>query len=639
MSNLDGPTLTDRLKVEGKFSERKFVWLLALTAIVLAVLPALLAVLSTPAGTRYVGFQYATDDHMVYSAWMRQAMDGQFFFDNRFTTDPQPGLTVHVYFFLLGLVAKITGIAFASNLARLGFSGLFVWLCYLLVRRLEWEVYAAKLAVTLTIVGGGLGFMVWHNFGQAIVKPSPLSGILMNRLPIDVWQPEAFVFPSMLTNGLFMVSLCLILASFLAFLSAKEKPRSVWMGMVSLGVLMNIHSYDVLLIAFAMVGFLAASLVQKQVTGPWLGRAVLIVCGVIPAALWFMHVLQVDTVFQSRAATETYTPNFRQVFFGYLPLMVLAFAGAWHRIARPPSEKGPTTSRRLAGLGLAVALFLGMVVAAANHNDGYFMSMPVFAIVFLLSVASVALASDENPAWNLLFSWAVVGTAGIYFPGLFQRKLTMGLSIPWAILAAYGLYGLLHRQERSARNLLLTLAIILLGASSVRWLAREITFVRTGVANTGRHPVYLSKDVTAIIDYLNKTPGKRVVLALPGAPSPAIDNEGHPIPDEMLPPVLPDLAPFCSGLAGAYTYAGHWSETPHYLERCGDVSKFFVREPFGGMHQVWSDDERNDFVHRVGANYAILPAQEGYPDLPLVTAAQIGETVVSGSQFSLVKLR
>lgn len=629
---MDGPTLNDRLKVEGKFSERKFVWLLALTAIVLAVLPALLAVLTTPAGARYVGFQYATDDHMVYSAWMRQAMDGHFFFDNRFTTDPQPGLTVHIYFFLLGLIAKVTGIAFASNLARLGFSGLFVWLCYLLVRRLEWEVYAAKLAVTLTIVGGGLGFLVWHNFGQAIVKPSPLSGILMNRLPIDVWQPEGFVFPSMLTNGLFMVSLCLILTSFLAFLSAKENKRSVWLGMISLGVLMNIHSYDVLLIAFAMVGFLAASLVQRQVTGAWLGRAALIVCGVIPAALWFMHVLQVDTVFQSRAATETYTPNFRQVFFGYLPLMVLAFAGAWHRIARPPAEKGPHTSRRLAGVGLAVLIFLGMFAAAANHNEGYFMAMPAFAATFLLAVVAVALASDENPAWNLVFSWAVVGTVGIYFPGLFQRKLTMGLSIPWAILAAYGLYGLLHRQERSTRNLLLSLAIIVLGASSVRWLLRETKLISSNVSNTVRHPVYLSKDVRAIIDYLNKTPGKKVVLAFPGTMSPAADAEGKAIPDEFVSPALPDLAPFASGLAGAYTYAGHWSETPNYPQKAKQMSAFFLRDKM-------SDEQRLELEHSIGANYAILPVQESYPEIPLVSAAQLGETVVAGSQFSLVKLR
>ena len=76
----------------------------------------------------YLGYQYNTDDHMVYSAWMRQAMDGRFFFDNRFTLDAQPGLTVHVYFFVLGLIAKFLGIATTVTIARALLSGLFVWL-------------------------------------------------------------------------------------------------------------------------------------------------------------------------------------------------------------------------------------------------------------------------------------------------------------------------------------------------------------------------------------------------------------------------------------------------------------------------------------------------------------------------------
>src|SRR5665213_3528558 len=92
---------------ERRANERKFVWRLALVAVFLAVAPAILAVLTAPAGSSYVGYQYNTDDHMVYAAWMRQAMDGHFFFDNRFTTQAQPGLTVHVYFFLLGLIAKL----------------------------------------------------------------------------------------------------------------------------------------------------------------------------------------------------------------------------------------------------------------------------------------------------------------------------------------------------------------------------------------------------------------------------------------------------------------------------------------------------------------------------------------------------
>jgi len=410
--------MTERLTAtETDVKDRRFVWSLAIAAALLAILPAVFAFFTTPAGSTYAGYQYNTDDHMVYAAWMRQAMDGRFFFDNRFTIDSQPGLTVHLYFFLLGLLAKKTGIVLATTLARVGFSVLFVFLAHRLIRRLEWEAGVSKLALALTVVGGGLGFLVWHNFGQEIVKPSPLSGIMMGRLPTDVWQPEAFVFPSMLTNSLFMVSLCLILLALEAFLAVRESPKAIITGALAMGVLMNVHSYDVLLIGLVLVAFVASAVVLKQMTDGWLGRAVLISCGCLPAAVWFVHVLRNDPVFQSRAATETFAPNFRQVAFGYALLMVLAFYGAIRR-----ASDGNDRKRRLAGIGLAITLFVVLFVLAANHTGGYFLAATGFAVAFVVAVASVALASDPNPTWNLLFSWAVVGTVAIYFPGTFSAK-------------------------------------------------------------------------------------------------------------------------------------------------------------------------------------------------------------------------
>mgnify|MGYP006184294005 CR=1 FL=1 len=41
------------------------------------------------------------------------------------------------------------------------------------------------------------------------------------------WQPEGFVFPSMLTTSLFMASLCLILVIFTSFLDARKSWKPV----------------------------------------------------------------------------------------------------------------------------------------------------------------------------------------------------------------------------------------------------------------------------------------------------------------------------------------------------------------------------------------------------------------------------
>ena len=84
---------------------RKFARVLALVAAGLAALPVLIGFLARPAGHSYLPFHLSLDDHMVYAAWMRKAMEGRFLFDIRFTTDPQPGLTFHALFLLLGIVA------------------------------------------------------------------------------------------------------------------------------------------------------------------------------------------------------------------------------------------------------------------------------------------------------------------------------------------------------------------------------------------------------------------------------------------------------------------------------------------------------------------------------------------------------
>jgi arabinosyltransferase C len=607
--------------------ENRFVFLFAIAAAFIAALPAIVGWMGTPAGSAYLGFQYNTDDHMVYAAWMRQAMDGRLLMDNRFTTIQQPGLTIHLYFFLLGLVAKVVGISLAATLARIGFSVLFIFLLYRLVRKLEWNVYATKLALSLAVVGGGIGFLVWHTFGVEIVRPAPeiLKSLMLGRLPTDVWQPEGFVLPSMLTNSLFMVSLCLIVYVFISFLEAKESWKPVLTGALAIGALMNIHSYDVLTVGLVMLGFLSASISQRQVDTRWLIRAAAITAGVLPAALWFVYVLRNDPVFQARAATETYSPNFRAVLFGYVLLMVLAIGGM---VARAEENR----ARRLAGVGLVVVLLLGMFVAAAGHTQGYFMSLGVWALTAVVAVVSLFLLADERPAWNLIAAWAIMGTVALYFPGLFQRKLAMGLSIPWAILAAAGVERLLRRQERSSRNLATVLALVLLSASSARWLLREIELIKSNVSNTTVHPVYLNADARQIAAYLNRDPGRKVLIALPGQPAQPVESQtNQPFVDTFQTPMVPDLNPILSGLTGAYTVAGHWSETPGYNRRRGEVTSFFLSP--GPL------DEKRRQLEALGANYVVAPVPEAFAGADIPDLRPLGEVVVEGSQFSLIKVR
>jgi len=597
---------------------RRFVIYWALACAAISLIPFLIGLSKASTGTEsYIGYQYNTDDHMVYSAWMRQAMDGQVLFDNRFTTDAQPGQTFHVYFLVLGWFAKLVGIPWAAALSKAFFSGLFVILLGKLFNRAHANDYATKIGISLACLGGGIGFAVWHMFGLNIVKPSPLSGIMQGRLPIDVWQPEAFVFPSMLTNSLFMVSLCLIMGIILCVIDCKASSKPVWIGMFLFALLANIHSYDVALVALGLGATLVSAIVNKDFSFPWLLRCLAMALGVIPPALWLYHVLSVDPVFQARAATETFSPAFRQVFFGIVPMIVLA---AIHLVVGEGNKQ-----RRLVAFAALGAFILALFLAGGQGANQFWFTWPVFILVYAAAILCTSLIPSRSTLERIAWSFAIVGLIAIYMPSLFQRKLAIGLSVSWGILAAIAFTDLLtDKIDRYKRNLFTIAVLALLSGSSLMWFQRELLFIKSDVSRTTLHPVFLSHNVNTILDYLNKNREKRtVVLAMPGIWSP---GEA----DQFSTPYLPDLNPIVSGLTGCYTYAGHWSETPSYNSRRGVLTTFFTSKE--------TKEQADELLKEASADYIIAPVPESFTELPLRDMQIYGTAVVDGPQFRLIKV-
>jgi arabinosyltransferase C len=611
----------------GKISHRHFVFGLAAFIGLLTILPFLYGLAHTPPGGEYIGSEFNTDDHMVYAAWMRQSMDGHFLMDNRFAVDKQPGLTANVYFFLLGSVAKIVGIPWASALARLLFGFLFVLLLERYLSRITPQEGYRKLALLVVCFGAGLGFMAWQPLGRDFAADSanPFKSLFLGHLPNDVWQPEAFVFPSLLTNSLFAFSLCLIVGILICVLAARHTWKSVAPGALGMLVLMNVHSYDVLLLALILLGLLVTAAVQRQLTRAWFLRVFVIGIGAVPAALWFLHVLKSDPVFQARAETKTFTENFRSIFGGYILLILFAGIGGLIRF-----QSNPKSKRLSAGLGLFAILLLSLFVGASSHvGDSYWMGVTGWTLLTILGLAIIGLLSGGNPAINLVISWAVIGLIVPYFPGLFERKLMMGLSVPWAILAAGGVYFIGQRLKGSERRLVTALCGVVLAATSVRWLGREFELINKNDSTTTVNSVFLTPDEVNILGYLTPRAGGKALtaIALPGIPSSLT---------EVSTPVVSDFNPVLSGFAGAYTYAGHWSETPDYDRRRGQVTSFFFKMNPG---------QRVKFIRDVGIDYVISPSPEKLAslaaslkgDVSLLRPKDLGPVVYQGKDLWLIQ--
>lgn len=604
---------------------QRFALYLALAVAFLSMVPMIIGSLAAPYDSQFIGYPFATDDHMVYAAWMRQAQDGHFFFDNRFAVDAQPTLTINFYFFLLGLISKLTGIAWATTLAKAVFSGLFVWQAHGLIRRISESALAQKVMLFTAVFGAGIGFAIWHRYGVLIVRHYPewVNEMFGGRLPIDVWQPEAFVFPSMLTNSLFMASLCLIMAVIHSILAAKDSWRAVPAGAASMLVLMNIHSYDVLILAAVAITFALMSAAQKQLTLAWFGRCAAIFAGAIPSALWFVHVLGNDPVFQARAATPTFSPTPKQIVFGMLLLVIVGILALAVRTRTKPS---------LAGASILGTTVLALAASNLGSGEGYAMGWIGFGVLALVAITCAVLVSSEEPAWNWIAAWALMGIAIVYFPALYQRKLAMGLSIPWGVLAGWAVYKLVERQEARQRRLTLALAGMVMCATSFFWLQRELYYIAHNVSRTTVQPLFLDRDVRNILAKLNETPGRKVVICQPGSPTQSFADDLMVISDTFEAPLLPDLNPILSGFTGAYTYAGHWSETPDYLERRKQASRFFMRRT--------TSQERIEMINQIGATHLVAMRSDafGNGNSAYIESSQLGEVLYRGKLFELIRL-
>lgn len=573
---------TPQSKQNLSVSDSKFALRLATVITFLVALPTLLNWIFRPTGSLYLGIQYNFDDHMVYLGWMHQAMEGKFLFENRFTTDPQPGLTIHLWFLILGWAAKLIGLPLAALVARLLTTFFSVILLSRLIAKVTETSETRRLSLLISVFGAGLGHLTWQTFGWTFTKSSPLQFLFGKLLPIDNWQPEAFFLPSALTNGLFMISLMLILGTFSAILEAKDSWKPVLPGAICFGILMNIHSYDALLVTSVLIGFLIALISSGRVDRDWVVRACVIGSGALAPALWFVYVLKNDTVFLNRAATETYSAPFQPVLFGLLLLVIVGLIA----IAKDRSSK------QKIGLWMYLGLMGLLFVKSFSYQAKYFLDLGLFGVAILVLYSSLYLlfradseeSSQRNSGRVLIECWALCSLIIPYFPALFQRKLFMMTAIPWAILAAIAGVQLLQKQELSQRRLIAILGFILIGASNLRWISRELQLGRLNVSNTGVHTVYLDSEVQEL---LSKVEGRDVVIAAPASGlNPSLDEAQNPIPDQLNSPIVPDLNPVFVGLRGTRAYAGHWSETPEYSKRRQQMLKALIELDFEALKSL-----------------------------------------------------
>ncbi len=575
-------------------------WCAAGIALFLSSVPYLIGWATAPSGSAYLAAHTNFDDHAVYAAWAKQAQEGRLFFENRFTTDDQPRLTLNFYFLLVGNLARVFGIPLAMHLCRIVFGLLFLQAVYRFARRMTNTESECVCAFLLAVFGAGIGWIVWRRYGH--------------DSPIDVWQPEAFGFPSLMTNGLFCASSWLMLTVLEAILNCRTSWKPVIVGSASTLLLANIHTYDVLTIALVCVWFLVFVLGSGRFNWGWVGRAAAVGLGAAPSLIWFAYVRAHDPVFAARAATPTFSAPFAMVVFGIGFLLPLAAIG---------SAMSARSQKWGAWACLGAALCASFIVFFATPSETL-PNIGLFALMAALSIGAMVLYKSDSLAAALCLSWCCAVFLAIQFPALFQRKLIADFGVPLGLLAGLAAGRLFERTKP-----LMVCAVALCSVSSLLWLRREIQMAQDNVSNTTVHSIYLDADAAAMLRYfVSKAKPGDAVLSMPGIP--------HPIgEDQFAEPFVSDLNPVFAGWGGVSAWCAHWSETPDYLARRKRV-----------MRDLYSREATTESAARLlsdsKTNYVVMPTSQPFQQLGIPSSAILGpraECVVRGENYSLYKLR
>jgi hypothetical protein len=324
----------------------------------------------------------------------------------------------------------------------------------------------------------------------------------------DLWVPEAFTFYSILSNPHFPLALGLIAWIFTEALANPAVPRD-WIGLAVSGLaLAVVQPFAIPVAVCALAALVALLRLRGQ---PWRHAARVGLVAFLPAVPVLLYDWWV---------------------YGHNP--ALAAWSAQNVTASPPAWHW------LIAYGLLVPL------TAVGVYD--------------------AVRRSPSPL-DLFVLWLGISAVGMYVPFALQRRFSMGLQVPVAVLAVLGFLRLTERlRDRQRRwGFALTLAIVSL--SSVALLAVGIV---GGIGGESR--LFLRADEVAAMTWLRESSDRHAVVL-----------------------ASPELSTFVPGWSGNPVVCGHPYETIRAEEKQADVERFFA-EPDDQARTRFLEEHRVSFL-------------------------------------------
>jgi len=502
-------------------TERRWIITVALVLLIAGNLPYLAATVARPEGYLFTGLLVNPLDGHSYIAKMRQGLAGSWRFRLAFTPETHPGAYLFLAHIALGHLARWTSLPLIVVYHGARIlAGMFL-LAVLYAFVAMYEESRERRRMAFLIAATSAGL------GWLV---SPLTG----RPSPDLWVPEAFVFYSLLANFHFPLSIALMLAIMVALARPGREPgvRETFFAVlasVGLGVLQP----------FAVIPVYAALSLR-------------LVLRLIP---WPLGVRRESLPWRATWCTAVAALiALAYPVYGLWAIRSDPLLSNWNAQNLTPS---PPIWDWLVGFGLPALLALpGLVAAARRRSEGDLLP----------------------PAWTL------VAVTGMYTPLTLQRRLSIGLQIPVALLATRGWWEVIRPHLRPRLRPVAQAAIT--GFSAVGNLFLVGMLIMAALA---REPLfYISEAEWRAITWLRE--------------------EGAP---DAVVMCAPTTGMFIPAWAGQRVVYGHPFETVDAAQREARVTAFWS----GAMSRA----ERERFLAENNVRYLFIGPEErtlGEPVIP-----------------------
>lgn len=404
--------------------EYVFAALIASVVILLSNIFLINPLLAPKDGMTFLGRRVInSQDTYTYVAFVEQARQGRWLFENLYTPEPQKANLLRPSYLFLGKIAAVFSIPsiVIYNAGRVFFSIIFCFVLYMFLRLFFKTPKTRLLAYAVILTSSGLGFLLGGIF--------PTSS--------DLWIPEANTFLSLGEAPHFILSQTLMLISFMFILKTWRGPLpgkkryNAWYLLISFLALILLgfeHPFNLAVVTLSVIMTGVYLFIKnKEVLEKDIFYAVgiSIIASVLAAAFQVFSLLQNPALKNWAQQNILATPN---------PILFIV------------------------GYGL---------------------------ILIFASIGLETYLKEKKTPQILIVSWIASTCVLLYMPIFFQRRFSEGLHIPFAILATVGIitsgYFLsrftIHAVQKTALYTYCIAAVVILMAGSIASIGNDIVTI------------------------------------------------------------------------------------------------------------------------------------------------------------------